>query len=119
MFGRLKSLYNNTKDKSISFVVEKTANYYIKDYGKMLNFKLDSENKKVFLEIMLKGEAESLKVEIKDYLIIEKEGKEFLKFTEIDTSREWINVILETFVKDKFNEIEIPKEYSKLLKMVV
>jgi len=68
---------------------------------------------------MLKGEVEPLKVELKDYTIVEKDGQELFEFTEVETSREWINILIETFVKDKSNKIEIPQEYAKLIKMVL
>lgn len=106
------------KDKTISFGFRKIINLYLKKIGsEMLSFNIDSHNKKIFLDVMLKGEVESLKVEIKNYKISIENGKSFIECEEIITSREWINAILELYVKNE--KFEIPKEYARLLGIVV
>jgi hypothetical protein len=122
----LKDLWNKTKnsakelkDSTISTVVQKTCNYYIKEFGEMLNFQLNSQDKSVTLEVMLKGEKEPLKATIKEYEIIEKNDKAYLRFEDIQTSREWINTVLETFVDKDDKKIEIPRQYVKLLGVVI
>jgi hypothetical protein len=122
----LKDLWNKTKnsakelkDSTISTVVQKTCNYYIKEFGEMLNFQLNSQDKSVTLEVMLKGEKEPLKATIKEYEIIEENDKAYLRFEDIQTSREWINTVLETFVDKDDKKIEIPRQYVKLLGVVI
>lgn len=111
MFGELK-------DRGISFGVRKIANHYLSDIGgEVLNFNLDSKNKKIFLDVMLKGELESLKVEIINYKITQRDDKSFIEFDEIHTSREWINTIISLYLKEK--SFEVPNEYAKLLGVVV
>jgi len=111
-------VFKGLKDKTLSIGVKRVFNYYLKNIGgEMLNFSLDSQNKKIFLDVMLKGEAESLKVEIKNYKITQKEDKSFIEFDEVVTSREWINKVLELYANKQ--EFDIPNEYAKLLGVVV
>jgi len=118
MFDKIKKSVIELKNNTISIVVKKTCNFYIKEFGEMLKFDLDSQNKKIYLDLMLKGEQESLKVEIKDYEIIEENDKAYITFQSVVTSREWINTIVETFLKDD-KKVEIPKQYVKLLGVVI
>lgn len=118
MFNKIKKSVRELKDNALSLAITKTCNYYIKEFGEMLKFDLDSQNKKIYLDLMLKGEQESLKVEIKDYEIIVDNDKAYITFKSVVTSREWINTVVETFLKDN-KKVEIPKQYVKLLGVVI
>jgi hypothetical protein len=83
----------------------------------MLNLKVDSETKSLSMELMLKGEFEQLKVAIGKYSIIEEDDKLFLKIEELSTNREWLNIIIDTYLKE--NKIELPKKYASLLEIAL
>lgn len=119
MFHNIKSIWHEKKDKTLSYVMEKTAGYYLKEYGQMVKFNVDSQSKTIHLNLLLKGEVENLNVDIKSYELLEENEKVFIKFNDIETSREWINTVIEYFVKDKSDRVEVPKEYLKLLNMVL
>jgi len=79
----------------------------------MLNLKIDSENKSFYLEMMLKGESDVIKFEIGEYKIVEDGNRTFLQFKQLKTNREWVNILIENYLK--INQIEIPQEYKRLL----
>ncbi len=79
----------------------------------MINFRLDSENKLIQMEMMLKGEEEPIKFQVGKYEIIEEDGKLFVEVSEIVTNREWMNVAIGNFLPNK--KIEIPAKYKKTL----
>lgn len=106
-----------SKDKILSVSLEKTFDLMIKEYGSMLKFKLNSELKTIEFEILLKGEIESLKGIINNYELFTENDKYFIRVKEIKTSREWINIIAEQYIKDK--KFEIPKQYAKMLKIII
>jgi hypothetical protein len=83
----------------------------------MLNLKVDSETKSISMEIMLKGELKPLSISINKYEIIEEEDKLFVKVSEMETNREWINIIISTYLQE--NKIEIPKKYASLLEIAL
>ena len=108
----------NLKDNSISFVLQKVIDYKIKDIkGEMLKFQLDSINKTIHIEVMLKGEVEPLKVEIKNYKISVENNENFVELGEIITSREWVNTVLELYFIDR--KLSIPATYAKLAGVIV
>jgi hypothetical protein len=106
------------KDYSISFVIKHGFNFYFQKIGaKILEFDLDSEHKKIYLELMLIGEYESLKVEIKEYHLYEELGKVYIELVEVQTSREWINNIINLYIKS--NRFELPVDVSKVANIIL
>jgi len=110
-------MFKSLKDKALSKAVIAAVNLKIKEYGKMLKLNLDSTNKTIELEIMLKGEKEPLKVFVNSYEISEEDGKYFLYAKDIKTSREWINIIAENYLKGE--KIELPEKIAKTLQILI
>jgi len=107
-------MFKSLKDKALSKAVIAAVNL---EYGKMLKLNLDSTNKTIELEIMLKGEKEPLKVFVNSYEISEEDGKYFLYAKDIKTSREWINIIAENYLKGE--KIELPEKIAKTLQILI
>jgi hypothetical protein len=83
----------------------------------MLNLKVDSENKSFKIELMLKGELETLELEIREYKLIEEDDKAFIELKDITTNREWMNIMINTYMVDR--RVEIPKMYVPLLEIAL
>ncbi len=79
----------------------------------MIDLKIDSEKKNLSLKMMLKGESNIVQIDIGEYKIVEDDGKTFLQFKKLHTNREWLNVMIESYLK--INRIEVPEKYKKLL----
>ena len=62
-------MFRGLKDKALSKSLEVAINLKIKEYGEMLKLNLDSQNKTIEFEVMLKGEKEPLKVFVNNYEI--------------------------------------------------
>ena len=110
-------MLSKIKDKTVSTAINMAVNSYIKEYGEMLKFNLNSEQKSIDMEIMLEGEKESLLVNIDRYELTKREDKYFLKIYTLKTSRAWINTLASTYLEGK--EFEIPSDYAKMLKVVI
>jgi hypothetical protein len=110
MFGKMK-------DKALSTGAKMVINTQIKEYGKMLKLNLDSEKKRIEMEVMLEGEKEPLRVEVERYVLKEERGKHLLQIYGVKTSRAWINTVAASYLEGK--SFEIPAEYAKMLKVVV
>lgn len=104
-------MLRNLKDKAIASVAKIIANkFFIGEFGEVTSIKIDSENKVINIELDLAGEKEKIDVSILGYEIIEKGGYSWLKFDELQISREWMNTLV--------NEVIIPKNYpDKLVKI--
>jgi hypothetical protein len=111
------SFFSGIKDSAVSFAAEKIIKQKIKRYGDMLDFKIDSMNKKIDLKIILAGESEPLFVTINEYEFLETDNDSFIVVRKIVTSKEWMNLLIEDFLKEK--KIQIPAKYTGLMKMVL
>ncbi len=105
-----------------TFIVRNGINIKYKDYGKMVNLSIDSENKKIEFEVLLKGEKESVSIIIDKYEIIKKNDDKFIKFNKISVSREWVDVLLENVVVPKLAPgklIKINSLYACILDLLI
>lgn len=108
----------NFKDAPLSWVLKKLANHHLKRIGgEVLEFRIDSENKTLYLKVFLKGEEKPLEVEAKAYAIESIGGQSFIRFENLTTSREWVNAVLELYFEDK--KLPVPEKYVKLIKMII
>ncbi len=108
----------DTKDKMLAFIITKKVNKAMEEFGEMLNFQLDTKNKNIYFEIMLKGESEPIKISLLKYEFIKKNEKQYIMFKEIYASREWIDLVLKQFILPKFahdNLYELPQSLLKYL----
>ena len=105
------------KDTVLSKGAKAALNTQIKAYGKMLTLNLNSKEKSLTFEVLLEGEKDVLTVEVGRYELYKAEEKHLLKIYDVQTSRAWINTLIQSYLEGK--AFEIPKEYAKILGMVI
>jgi len=110
-------MFKTIKDKTVAFSLKKILNIKFKEYGEMLKLNLDSTNKTINLEVMLKGEKEPLEIKVNQYEIIQENGKSFISLNELTTSREWIDVIAKNYITNK--KFELDSKLAEVLKVLV
>src|SRR5436190_24343827 len=109
-------LIRTVKDWALQAGAKHYVNQHVQKYGHMTNLQIDSATHTIPIEILLKGEAAPLTGSAKYQPKLDGE-KKLLEFTEIQTSREWINLLIEDFLKTRAVEIPkgIPTSVAKLL----
>ena len=118
IFDGLRDLKNST----ISFLAKKFINNRIKEYGEMVNLKIDSKNKRIELDILLKGEKESIIIYIDKYEIVNKNDNNYIKFNKISSSREWISVLLNNLIVPNYapkKMLEIDSRYASVIDILL
>ena len=80
------------KDEGISWVLKKWVDSKFERYGSMISIQIDSKQKTVQAEALLKGESEPITMTA-GYCVAADSGH--IKLLKISTSREWINVVLQ------------------------
>ncbi len=103
----VKIIDKATNSKSTKFVIEQL----IKDYGNMLEFKLDHNKKNLYAKILLKGEDNPLIINIEKYKINKNLGQ--ITILSANTNKEWLNALLKNFIIN--NPINIPKDKLELI----
>ena len=73
----------------------------------MTSLQIDSNNKTIRIELELKGESAPITVNVGRYELSEEGGKTYLRLDGLRTSREWINVLLDEYLKDR--RLEVPQ----------
>lgn len=122
MFNNIFNGFKELKDKGSSYLFKKYANSQIKDFGEMLNIQIDSQNKNISLDVLLKGEIESINVKIEKYEVVRKDDTAYIKFKDIKASREWIEVLIRNVAIPNYapnNMIEIDSSYAKIIDLLI
>ena len=109
-------LIRTIKDLALQAGAKHYANHHIQKYGHMTNLQIDSATRTIHFEILLKGESTPITGSAKYQPNLDGEKKR-LEFTEIQTSREWINLLIHDFLKTRAVELPegIPTTVAKLL----
>jgi hypothetical protein len=104
------SILKKQKDRVISKALQSFVNFIITDYGKLINFDINSKDKTIFLKVSLKGENEVLNIAFSNYSIVTEHKNTYFQFDGIWTSREWMNILFDKKLSDIFegNKIQIP-----------
>jgi len=106
-------MFNTAK----TYLLLKTINYKIKRIGIMLDLKINPDTKSIDVSVLLVGEESPLDVSIKSYELLSKDDKDYIKLGDIETSKTWLNIVLDEFVKG--DEVELPPKIAKVLKLVL
>ncbi len=113
----LKNLFDLTKGSAVSLAGKQFLSSYLQKYGKMLNFSVHPETKKIYAEILLKGEDTPIKLNLDGYEIGGPADRPTLLVAKVGASREWLEVVLKEFVEGK--PIELPPKAAPLLKLLL
>ena len=115
--GKLKNWFQDQKDTSVSFLVEKMLQKKLERYGQLLEFKLDSRRCAAFLSLRLKGESAPVSVRIEEYQVLNAAGTGAVVVKRASASREWLTLLLEDVVLGK--PFTIPEKYASITRMLL
>lgn len=86
-------------------------------YGKALKLEIDRSGKTIYDEVLPKGETTPMTVTA-GYQVCRENGRHTLRFSNINTSREWVNVLLKESNRAEV-VIPVPAEYGGLLDVLL
>lgn len=114
---KLRTAVHQVKDTGTSAAIRSWLSRELADYGELLDFKLNSREKRAELHVLLKGETLPLTVTIDDYELTSVSGADFIIVKRAQASREWVNAVLRNFLIGKRHSI--PAQYSGVVKLVL
>ena len=109
------------KDSFVSSIIRRVLSTKIEDYGEIVSFSIDSNDKNIIAEVMLKGEKDTLTIKISQYSILDLGNEKYFTFGDLHTSREWLTILIQEYLA-RFSpdrRIEIPDDYVPLAKLVL
>lgn len=86
-----------------------------KRYGNMTTIQIDSTAKTIHVELELRGETSPVQLDVKSYKLSTEAGETFIELGEIETSREWINHLIEDFLPPEKKCFKVPGAIKALL----
>ena len=105
------------KDMALSKGAQVALNKKIKKFGEVMALTLDTQNKSIELDVMLKDEVQTLHVSVGKYEIIGEVGSKKVSISQISTSREWINILVTKYLEGK--SFKLPDEYAKSIESLI
>lgn len=111
------AFFTNIKDKMTSFAGSIILKKKIERYGTMLDFRIDSEKKKIFLKISLKGEIQPLDIIVENYMLTKQGDEEVIIIENVSISKEWMNLLAADLLKRK--EFALPKGIAATIAKMV
>jgi hypothetical protein len=115
--GKIRGLFTHARDATASHLAEHALQRKIKEYGDMIDLKINSQDKTITLELLLKGEQQPMKFMVDKYEIIEGPETDYLVIQKARASREWMDALAQNFLVGK--NIPIPHKQSKMLKLAL
>ena len=108
-----------TKDGLVAVGAKDRFNQLIRPYGKVLDFRLNTQERTVFAVFRLKGEVDALQFWIHEYQLVEnKKGETFVVVNgkDIETSREWLTKLIGDQLGRQ--KVLIPEQFSWLSRLL-
>ena len=84
---------------------------FLQPYGRITNFKLNSESRELDLTVELNGEVEPLRVHIQEYELIGEGDKTFLVIHRVVTSRAWLTALARDLAVGR--KLELPENIAR------
>jgi hypothetical protein len=98
MLDLLASAVAATKDRIVEASAKAFLNGKFEKFGAVTKLQLDSKNKTLCIELLLKGESLPVSINVGAYELTERDGASCLVLQRLDASREWVGAVLNEFV---------------------
>lgn len=108
------SLIKVALNKTPSAVIVWLVNKKLKGVAKLTHFNFNSDERKLFVKLKFRGEADSFDICFDDFTLLSDEEPYNLVIARVSASKPWVDALLTRLVLNK--RIKIPKSNSELIK---
>src|SRR5690606_20178654 len=115
--SKVWGVINQAKDAGASIAIEHLLAKQLEPYGELKELRLNSRERKVHLEVLLKGELHSLGVDVLDYELQSAADQDYIVLKRVVDSREWVTELLRNFVVGRRHPI--PHQHSRMVRLVL
>jgi len=115
--GVIRNLARQGKDRAVSKTLTALCDRFLSKYGKLIDIRLDSNDRRITVEVLLKGEPEPVSIRLEDYEIVSEGQRHFITCRGVHVSREWMRALANDLIRDR--RFEIPSKYARLLDIIV
>ncbi len=108
------SLVKMALNKTPKIMVLWAANKKLKGVAQLTDYSFNSEERKLYTQIILDGEEESFDVFLEDFALLVDEGVYKLVVQQVQSSRPWLDVLLNKIILGR--EWKIPDSKVELIR---
>lgn len=99
-------MFTAAKDMMTSKAAKSYVNDFIKAYGRVDEFTIDSKRRRIDLKCQLTGEVAPIGVTIEKYQVEKKDGKTYLTVLDSSATRAWMQAAMRQHLHGR--EFELP-----------
>lgn len=117
-----KNRVRDAKDSAIADNLRAFINTKIREFGTMVDLKIDSQAKNIYASFNLEGETSAINLAIYGYSIVKENNESYLSFNDIDTNREWLSKLVKTVIIPHSlpnKRIKIDPKIASLVKIIL
>jgi hypothetical protein len=109
---------NSAKDLLLSQAARARLNPQLQKYGTMIELKLNTTDRSLFVSLQLKGEPNPIGINIRQYSLVTREGRTFVELdgSKIETSREWLTALIQNHLGEK--AFPIPDDIARFIPLL-
>lgn len=115
--GIIKDVATHSKDKAVSKILTVFGDKLMGRYGNVLDIRLDSRDRRIEIDMLLKGESAPVSIRIENYEIVSEGQRHFITCSDIQVSREWMRMLAHDLILGR--RFEIPSKYARLLDILI
>ena len=113
MFGAFNSVIGAARDRAAEAAASAYIRRKIEGFGELRQLQIDSRQKTIVLEVMLRGEVSPVQITIVSYEIVRRGGEAYVQLKKVSASREWLGVALSKYVVGQ--EFKVPGAVAAML----
>lgn len=113
MFGALSNALGSARDRAVEAAARSYIARKIEKFGELRKLEIDSRQKRLAMEVALKGEVSPVSLQVDRYEIVQRDGESHIILRQARASREWITAALEEHVLGR--EFKLPPSAASVL----
>ena len=113
IFGQLGRAATAAKEAALEQAALHFLRTKMEGWGKPQHLRIDSQQKIIAVQIELKGDREPIRATLRNYRLVDEHGKTYLKGGEVETSREWLTVLVGQWIGHQ--GVEVPPMFKAAL----
>ncbi len=108
--------FSDLKDDFTSASAKLLISKKIENYGKLLEFEVNSSEKRIFVSVILTGEDKPVELNINKYSVV-SESPMKIELREIESNREWITRAAKDYIENR--KFTLPEKYTPIIKLLL
>jgi len=113
MFEALANALGNARDRAVEAAARSYLTQKIEKFGELRKLEIDSRQKRLALEVALKGETSPVSIRVEKYEIVQRNGDTHIILRQATASREWITAAIEEHLLGR--EVKLPAAAASVL----